>query len=157
MGNALRAALQRNETYRNNPPDAQRAEFRLEWAKFIRKEAEHYVEPRSPISDDQHCKAVQRISVGLSRKFGHILIDKRLRFGTSQKAFNLYLKFLWRLELAVTPPHCPIDRIVLQAAELDGNWTQCDSAKQYMKWVEGLRAKAGPQSLAEWEYEIWLQ
>jgi hypothetical protein len=54
-------------------------------------------------------------------------------------------------------PHCPVDRIVLNAGGIDGVWTKCDSAKEYMEWINALRKKARPLSLAEWEHQIWLR
>ena len=60
-------------------------------------------------------------------RFGQYLSGGHLRYGTSQKALNLYLKFLWRPGKATTPP---FDRVVLTAGGIDGVWTKCDSAKQ---------------------------
>jgi hypothetical protein len=87
------------------------------------------------------------------------LKDGELRHGISQKAFNLYLKYLWRLGKIALPPHCPVDAIVLRAGEILGSWTECNSELEYMDWVNRLRTKAqqtGVASLSEWEYEVWL-
>jgi hypothetical protein len=154
MSNAIQSALQHNKTYRSGSDDGMRDTFRAEWAKFIREESKSYAQP---VSDVQHCEAIQRISDRLRVRFGQLLSDGHLRFGTSQKALNLYLKFLWRLGKAATPPHCPVDRIVLNAGGIDGVWTKCDSASQYMVWINALRTRARPLSLAEWENQIWLR
>jgi|SRR5271157_264812 len=154
MSNALQAALQHNKTYRSGSDDGMRDAFRAEWAKFIREESQRYTQP---VSDVQHCEAIKRISDRLQGRFGQLLSDGHLRYGTSQKALNLYLKFLWRLGKAATPPHCPVDRIVLNAGGIDGVWTKCDSEKQYMGWISTLRIKAKPLCLAEWEHQIWLR
>ena len=152
MSNALQSALQHNKTYSGGLDTQQRAEFRAEWAQFIREESWRYTQP---VSDGQHCEVIQTISDKLRARFGQYLSGGHLRYGTSQKALNLYLKFLWRLGKATTPPHCPVDRVVLTAGGIDGLWTKCDSAKQYMEWINALRAIAGPRSLAEWEYDLW--
>jgi hypothetical protein len=110
MSNAIQAALQRNKTYRDSCSDNARERFRKELARQIRSEAQRYT---FPVSDDQHCEAIQRISDAVSELCGESLVNGRLRYGTAQKAFNLYLKFLWRLGKVATPPHCPIDSIVL--------------------------------------------
>jgi hypothetical protein len=154
---SLNAAVQQRaggKVYRN---DEGRPEFRSDWAKLIREESQPYSQPTQPVSDVQHCAAIRRISDTLSLRFGASLIDGRLRYGTSQKAFNLYLKCLWRMRKAATPPHCPVDRIVLSAAGIDGAWTKCDSEEQYVEWINKLRRKAMPLCLAEWEYQVWLQ
>jgi len=154
MSNALQAALQHNKTYRTGSDYRTRDVFRTDWAKFIVEEAQRYAQP---VSDVQHCEAIQRISDSLRGRFGQLLSDGHLRFGTSQKALNLYLKFLWRLKKAPTPPHCPVDSIVLHAGGINGKWTKCDSVEQYMGWIDTLRAKAKPLCLAEWEHGIWLR
>jgi len=151
---SLLSALGRNKTYRDGPDDGIRIAFRTAWATLIRDESRTYAQP---VSDSQHCEIIQRISDTLSSTFGELLIDGRLRYGTSQKALNLYLKYLWRLEIiTATPPHCPVDRQVLTAGGIDGTWTKCDSEKQYMEWIGMLRVKAKPLCLAEWEYGIWM-
>ena len=154
MSNAIQAALQHNKTYGAASDDGMRDSFRAEWGKFIREESQRYTQS---VSDVQHCEGIQRISDRLRVRFGQLLSDGHLRFGTSQKALNLYLKFLWRLGKVATPPHCPVDRIVLNAGGIDGVWTKCDSAQQYMGWINALRARARPLSLAEWEHQMWLR
>jgi hypothetical protein len=155
MSAAIQAALQHNKTYRTGSDDGMRDAFRAEWGKFIREESQRYTQP---VSDAQHCEATQRISDRLRVRFEQLLSDGHLRFGTSQKALNLYLKFMWRLGKVATPPHCPVDRIVLNAGGIfDGVWTKCDSPQQYMGWVNALRKKAMPLSLSEWEHQIWLR
>jgi hypothetical protein len=103
-------------------------EFRAEWRSLIRKESIRYVQNSQTVLDDAHCKAIANISGTLSAKFGTILVEGKLRYGVSQKAFNLYLKYLWRVRIAdgkpsVPPPHCPVDGVVLRKGTLPGVWT----------------------------------
>ncbi len=133
----------------------ERRAFKTEWAMLIRKGSARYTHPAEPITDEQHCESIRRIIGSLSTRSKKCLNNELLRFGIAQKAFNLYLKFLWRLGiLLVPPPHCPVDRVVLRAAGIDGSWTQCVNEQQYMEWIERLRAKT--RCLAEWEYKVWL-
>lgn len=157
MTETLKAALQQrqNRVYARDEIGSERLTFRLELAKVLREESKSYIgEPRS---DDEHCASIRRISDGLSARFATIFKDGRFRYGTSQKAFNLYLKFLWRLGALGNskPPHCPIDGIVLNAAGLTGSWTWSDDESEYRTWIEAIRKKAMPRSLADWEYETW--
>jgi hypothetical protein len=154
MSNAIQSALQHNKTYRSESDYGMRDAFRSKWSKLIREKSVNYVQP---VSDAQHCEAIQSISDRLRVKFGQLLCDGHLRYGTSQKALNLYLRFLWRLGKVATPPHCPVDRIVLNAGGIYGVWTKCDSVNEYMGWVNGLRARPRPLSLSEWEHQIWLR
>jgi hypothetical protein len=152
--NAISSALQRNKTYKDGFSDEGRERFRAELAKLIRSEAQRYM---LLVPDIQHCEAIRRISAALSQRFGASLVNGRLKYGTAQKAFNLYLKFLWRLGKAATPPHCPVDSIVLAEAGIDGAWTKCDSENQYLEWINKLKLRANPLGLAEWEYQVWLR
>ena len=151
MRNALRAALQHNNTYASDVSVTSRDAFRYDWAKRIRGAARKY---GCPMSDAEHCRVIAQIAQSLSSDYGTILAGERLRFGTSQKAFNLYLKFLWRLGRIPAPPHCPVDGVILRLARIAGSWTQSDSEAEYMRWIATLREHAG-RGLAEWEYEQW--
>jgi hypothetical protein len=154
MQKSIRAALQRNKTYADAAATNARKAFRTVWAELIFEATKQY---SRPVADTDHCRTLGAIAQSLSDSFRHILAGGRMRFGTSQKAFNLYLKCLWRLGDLPTPPHCPIDRIVLQAAGLSGSWTQCDSEDQYMSWITAIRKRklTNGTSLADWEYKEW--
>ncbi len=154
MRNSLRAALQRNSIYKNNISSGDRKTFRLAWAQIIVKQVQCY---SCPVTDKCHCEIIEKIAEAMTNEFESILVGERLRFGTSQKAFNLYLKFQWRLGMIPPPPHCPIDSVVLRIARLRGSWTKCDSVDEYMGWIEGLRKIALQVSLAAWEYDKWNQ
>jgi hypothetical protein len=152
MINSLRAALQRNKVYSTSSNQQDRSRFRLAWSKLIAKSSAKYSQP---VEDGPHCETIAQISQELSDEFAQILEGGKLRFGTSQKAFNLYLKFLWRLGQIQMPPHCPVDGIVLRKASITGSWTQSDSMEEYMRWIGMLRKLARPLTLAEWEYALW--
>ena len=151
---SINAAVQRNTVYRT---ENDRSKFRAEWARLIRQEAQAYRQPAEPVSDIEHCAAIRRIADALSQKFGPCLVDERLRYGTSQKAFNLYLKYLWRIRKVAIPPHCPIDSVVLTKAGIEGSWTKSDNEREYMNWIDQIRKKAVPLCAAEWEHKIWLE
>lgn len=155
MKESLLSALGRNPTYRGDEAGNDRVRFRAEWARLIRQESSRYTEP---VGDDSHCQTILRISKALSSDFGNILLGEQLRYGTSQKALNLYLKYVWQLEnRRVPPPHCPVDRVMLKLVGVDAAWTQCNSVTEYMSWVQRLRAKAGPLALAVWEDRVWYE
>lgn len=151
MRNSLSAALQRNKVYETGS-SADRSALRRDWATLMKKAAEAYTQR---VADRDHCATIARIAQSLSTRFRPQIIDGRWRFGTSQKAFNLYLKFLWRLGRIGPPPHCPVDRTVLNAVGLQGAWTKCDSQDEYMTWINAARRAAGNRTLADWEYALW--
>jgi hypothetical protein len=156
----LKSALQQrqNKVYSRNEVGNERLIFRLELVKMMREESKRYIHRTQLASDEEHCEAIRRISDNLSARYAEILKNGRFRYGTSQKAFNLYLKFLWRLRVLGDgqPPHCPVDAIVLKAAGLTGSWTWSDDEQEYRRWINEIRKKALPRTLADWEYETWL-
>lgn len=151
---SINASLQRNRVYKNDDHWEVREKLRNEWERLLCKEAQAYENPSDPISDEQHCAAITRIADALSAEFGDILVEGRLRFGTSQKALNLFLKYLWALDQIKMPPHCPIDSVVLESAGIAGSWTRCDSAEEYLGWINAIRKRL---TLAEWENSTWLR
>jgi hypothetical protein len=151
---SVNAAIQRNKVYNDNAPQEVHEKLRSEWAKLLHKESEAYRQREREISDEEHCAAIERIADVLSNNFRDYLSGGRLRFGTSQKAFNLYLKYLWALNMAERPPHCPVDSVILGKLGIDGSWTKCDSSEVYMTWIEAIRRRL---NLAEWELEAWLR
>jgi len=156
MREAINAAIQqrKNKVYSDGVGDAQRKQFRSELGSLMRAAAKRYVQS---VSDDEHFANIGDLAQTLTHRYGSILKDGRFRYGTAQKAFNLYLKFLWKLEQIPTPPHCPVDGIVLSAAGIQGSWTRSDDQDEYANWIKILRRRAGPLSLSDWEYELWLR
>lgn len=155
--NAAVAVRRGGKIYATDSGNERRA-FKTELAMLIRKESERYTHPAEKILDEQHCESIRRIIGNLPPRSKKCLLNEHLRWGIAAKAFNLDLKFLWRLDMVHVPPppHCPVDRVVLRAAGIDGSWTQCDSEQQYMDWIEKLRARAGTLCLSDWEYKVWL-
>lgn len=78
------------------------------------------------------------------------------RIGVTQKLINMYLKYLWVVNIIPEPPHCPIDGIIRDKAGLNYNWISNDSIDDYLKAVTKIRhlaksAKPKPLSIAQWE------
>jgi hypothetical protein len=148
------AAIQRNKVY---SCDTDHEYFRQEWRKELRKESKQYRQREDSMSDSEHCKIIGGIADRLSAKFAHLLNGERLRFGTSQKALNLYLKYFWHFGEVSVPPHCPFDSIVLGELKIWDAWTKSDDAEAYMRWVNTARREAGTISISEWECAAWLR
>ncbi len=152
---SVNAAVQRNRIYRSL---AGRGAFRAQWMELIREESQKYRLASEPVLDADHCQTIGVIASRLSEAFASLLRDGRLRYGTSQKAFNLYLKYLWQLgELPrnLKPPHCPIDRIVLSELGINEAWTKSDDQQQYVRWINAIRSRS--QSIPDWENEVFLR
>src|SRR5690242_6379724 len=143
MREALKSALRqrRNKVYCRDEVGNERETCRGELRSLMRVTARRYGQP---VSDTEHFAAIRGISDSLSASFGSILNGGRFRYGTAQKVLNLYLKFLWRLGQIITPPHCPVDGIVLSAAGIEGRWTHSDNEAEYVGWIKMLRQRASP-------------
>ena len=89
MTETLKAALQQrqNKVYSRDEVGNERLTFRLELARIMREESLRYKQPSLPVSDDERCAAIRRISESLSTRYRQILKDRRFRYGTTQKAF----------------------------------------------------------------------
>lgn len=110
----------------------------------------HYVEPRT--ERQHHLNLAQLVEFGTGALPGS-LRDGRYRYGVAQKLLNLALKYHWCLSQISEPPHCPIDRIIIEKTHLRGqvNWTEIADEEQYRAVIEAVRRKAQPESIARWE------
>jgi len=83
------------------------------------------------------------------------LLEGRISFGTVQKILNLYLKYLWSINLIVEPPHCPIDSIILSHLnDYVTRWTKMNKEK-YVRIINKINLTRGDKSIAEWELSVF--
>jgi hypothetical protein len=153
------ATMQRNRVYAGTATEVDRADFRVS----LRKQLD-LVTPSYDTSVD-HTKHEENISLmadALSRSHAGILADGRFRIGTSQKALNLWLKYLWCSNfLLLEPPHCPFDRIIIQSHLPEKvrhiNWTTLDNMPDYGLLWQAAReaAEAKSISIAQWELNAY--
>ncbi len=109
------------------------------------------------ISNQRHVANIEHLAIELSKKHANLLTNGRFRIGQSQKALNLYLKYLWCLGEIATPPHCPIDAIVLSHIPefKEERWTQLDCIERYQRIIEAARRESNGIPLAVWELELY--
>ena len=149
-------ALGRSNTYSKSPSEQEKSDFGNALREKLREIGDKYI---SPISEEEHLSNIKKIADDLTSNFSHCLKDGRFRIGISQKALNLYLKYLWCVGLIPMPPHCPFDSIIIgylpECKAL--NWTAIDNIDDYKKLVNAARQKTAGKPIAEWELEIWLK
>ena len=152
----LAATAQRSNLYTEKLTDAQRKPFQDSLRADLEKISREY---EITVSDDQHVKNIQDLSDKLSMKHAALLQSGKMKFGHAQKALNLYLKYLWCLGDNLTPPHCPIDSIVLRRIpkHTEVRWTKLDSPVQYSAIIMVAKAEANKLGLSipEWELQIY--
>ena len=163
FGRSYNAAVQRSQTYKKNAPKKDRIELQRFLKNYLEKTVIKLY--KNKVYDQKHLKVIEEISNILSEKFSSILYQKRFRIGTSQKILNLYLKYLWSLDIIKEPPHMPIDNIILQRLKklsgknsnsiLDENWTKLDSIEKYSNIIQAAK-KIITGSISEWELKEWL-
>jgi hypothetical protein len=153
---SLLGALGRSRTYSADASDEDKARFRIAFRERLDKASRVY---ESTVSEDKHCSNMISISEDLTPKFRHCLRSGRLRLGIVQKALNLYLKYLWCVNLIPRPPHCPFDSIVISNLPDCGdiNWTSLDTIEEYKKLVAAAQRVYSDKSLSEWELDLWLK
>lgn len=158
LHNSLLASLRRNRTYKNGIPHSERVLFRQAIMGKLQEMGTMY---SNPVSEELHKNNIVGFSDSFSAEFGHLLVGERFRIGTSQKLLNLFIKFLWCLnDDWPTPPHCPVDNIVLKQANIYGAWTKLDSIELYQDWINRLRIHTHTlnyPSIAEWELAVWSE
>lgn len=148
------AALGRSYTYKKNISDKERGNFHNALREQLTEISKSYA---SQVTEDEHVANIQSLSDKLSENFSGLLIDGRLRIGIAQKALNLYLKYLWCVDLIPSPPHCPFDAVILRhlPACSDLNWTSLDSIDDYLRLVRAARKASKDKPLANWELDLW--
>lgn len=151
---SLFGALQRSNTYQKNTPDKTRNDLRKALRKKLNELATRY---EVLVTEEEHISNIDELARELSSGFSHCLKGGRFRIGIAQKALNLYLKYLWCIDVIPVPPHCPFDSIVIQ--HLPGcddiSWTNLDEVEAYKRLVAVAKQQAGGKSLSEWELEMW--
>jgi hypothetical protein len=90
------------------------------------------------------------------KNLGGVLGEDGYRYGGAQKLLNLMLKYLWCTDLIWRPPHCPVDRIVIDRTKYRGkvNWTQIREESEYRKVIEAIKELANAEGLSASEWEL---
>jgi len=154
-------AFQRAEIYKKDnlsetEREKMRAQFREKIKEYVRKEvAPQY---KNIVDENQHIRNIENFTKW-SKEFSSILNGGYLKIGVSQKLINLYLKYLWSLNIIKTPPHCPFDRIIITKLGYYNppSWTKLDNIFQYKEFVTKAKKKAEEKnlSIAEWELYVF--
>ncbi|TAF75966.1 MAG: hypothetical protein EAZ53_04570 [Bacteroidetes bacterium] len=96
-----------------------------------------------------------------SKQFTNSLNFGELKIGVCQKIINLYLKYLWCLDLITEPPLMPLDGRVLAYFKNSNfqNWTEITDISMYkniMQSIENqLKENTNFISLSQWELDFW--
>ena len=110
---------------------------------------------RTRCEEEQHYKNIEDLITHASKVGGAVLPPHAYKFGVAQKLLNLCLKYHWCLNWIEEPPHCPVDRIVIDKTSFRGklNWTDIRSREKYAAVIAEIAklARAENLSIAAWE------
>jgi hypothetical protein len=156
MTNSINAAFQHAGVYEENFSNSKMKE---ELRRSLRTKILEYSRKYNRPLKGSHYSMIKKLADSMSSEFKgkRILRDNCFRIGISQKALNLYLKYLWCLGEIPTPPHCPIDRKITDVLDIPKserkqyNWTELNCIKTYKKLISLCRKEAKKMSIAEWE------
>ncbi|HSW44587.1 MAG TPA: hypothetical protein VLM89_03345 [Phycisphaerae bacterium] len=155
LSNTQSASLQRGSpVYVANASDQEKQGFKDAFKNSLRALETRY---KQTVPEKDHIRTIQQFVKELSRgDFRDVLVNGRLTIGRAQKAVNLYLKFLWCLDLIKEPPHCPVDSVVLETIGMNNiPWTRLDSVNDYMSIIDTIKRHCRGQSPAKWECDVW--
>lgn len=151
-----------NPAYKGKISDDIKNNFKV----FLKKKLEGYeFIYKKGVSSEQHFKNIDSLKTEINNnyKYKEIL---NIHFGRAQKLFNLYLKYLWVLDLIEDPPHCPFDSIIISKLKADVSpwylprWTRPDFKKEHYKKLVELaedRSRKKGLSIARWELKFWSE
>ena len=148
------ASVQRALKYRKKN-EVERAAFR----EYIISYCNNRILPKyeKDQSESDHINNIVELYEHASSYPDQELLLKPYNLGVSQKLLNLQLKYLWCVGAVETPPHCPVDRIILNHTKLKNkmNWTQITTIADYMKAIDAIKEVAGDKEIALWELESY--
>lgn len=151
---SVMAAFGRARIYASGASEGARAHVRQDLEQLLQRIGRRY---RTPVDEREHVFAIEEIAARISEMHAASLRSGYLRIGPAQKALNLYLKYLWAFGWIPTPPHCPLDAVIL--GRLPGctniRWTQMKEIGVYLDRIAAARKVAGARSIADWEVAQW--
>jgi hypothetical protein len=109
-------------------------------------------------SEKEHLNNILLLKNYAEESFANILDNKIYKVGTAQKLLNLTLKYWWCCDWILIPPHCPIDRIVLNLAGIKTKkWTDIINIEQYQQIISQMKNNLKCDDLAKWELENYTR
>jgi len=151
--NSWSAAVQHNKVYADGVKEREKYDLLIDIEEYVNKLSKQY---KHFVSEDDHIDNIENIKNYIEEKYSRILYENIIRVGTVQKFFNLLLKYYWSCSFISEPPHCPVDRIVLQTIKINNiNWTEIESINDYKSVIKQIKERIGGKTLSQWELNAW--
>ena len=114
---------------------------------------------KTVIAEEQHYTNIEDLIAYANSIDSQVLGQLGYKYGVAQKLLNLALKYQWCLGIISEPPHCPVDRIVINKTKYKNriNWTQMVARSEYQSVIEDIKrlARNAGQSPSMWELMIF--
>jgi hypothetical protein len=150
-------SVQRAYLYRKGCEEKHRIEFRRRFIDWIDEQViPRYRETVSAATHESHI--LELCEKGTQMDTDNIFESDGYHLASAQKLLNLQLKYLWCLGEVVEPPHCPVDRVILNRTSMrDSAWTKMRRIEEYRAFIEAIRERASAErkSIAQWELDSY--
>lgn len=151
------ASVQRSGLYKSGLDPNERAQFRADVIGYVSDRLIPLY--NRPVTERKHLQNIAELSRHGSRLGRSILNADGYRVGIAQKLLNLQLKYLWCADLVAEPPHCPVDRVIINKTKFRNqvSWTQITSIDEYAEVISAIKEQSDASgcSLAQWELEVF--
>ncbi len=136
--------------YKPDASKSDRKKFQQDLIEFCKELLRQYKD--KSVTESDHCKNIQKLA-DRANTYKDVLEEPYYNIGIAQKLLNLQLKYLWCMGKVKKPPHCPVDRNILNKTRLKDkcNWTEIDSIACYKKVIKVISEVATPMDIADWE------
>lgn len=150
---SIAGAFSRNRVYKPNTSVSLKNELKRELKEELNLFIQEYKES---VSEEKHFQNIQDLSEKISKKYSRILNAEIFNIGTTQKLLNLYLKYLWSIDIVAKPPHFPVDRIMIsEVLKMKGNlsWTKFTTIDEYKSVIDFAKKRCfeNKEDLADFE------
>ena len=155
---AWNASVQHVVLYNKGAEQNQRKEFSNKVKAYMKSDI--IPKYKGTVEESRHCENIRGLIEHAKRVGAGVLGEDRYNYGVAQKLLNLALKYYWCLGLIKEPPHCPVDRKVINKTDLRGKgvkWTRIKTETEYLNIVSAIKSKAEEDkcSIAQWELKVW--
>ena len=136
------ASVQRANLYKKGSDKSKTDSFRKKIIDYLKSEV--LPKYKNQITEDHHYKNIEDLIKFANENNNGFLSEDGYRYGVAQKLLNLVLKYHWCLGLIKEPPHCPVDRVVINKTKYKGNinWTHIKQKSEYEKVIENIKRLA---------------
>jgi hypothetical protein len=164
LSSGITASVQHNSLYRKNVAPELKEAVQCQWRAFLKGLVDRYKDRQSvdayelDISDLKEVMNKEFSNVFYSEPHPIYKTDPGFRISHAQKSISVFLKHLWCMDQIETPPQCPVDRIILEAAGKrypETKWGYVNSIDEHQKKIgflnEAKERVDNNTTLAEWE------